>query len=162
MLTHLQVATTGGLGKDIWDVPFDSPDDKVTYTLQLFTALEKLYIPAIWSTKIAILLLYLRVFPDERFRHRVKICIWIYFATAFCLFWACLFKCWPVSYSWTFWDGEHHGSCSSMNAQGWANSALNIVEDLIVLVLPWPTIRKLNLSREKKIGITIMFGVGIL
>lgn len=154
--------SSAGLGKDIWQVPFSDSNDQVTYTLKLFTAFEKIYILAIWTTKMSILLLYLRIFPHSRFRVSVKFCLAFCAATAFCLFWACLFKCWPVSYSWTFWDGEHYGSCSSQNAQGWANAALNIFGDLYVMVLPLPTIWRMSLSKGKRFGIMLMFAVGIL
>lgn len=147
-----------GLGKDTWTVPFDG----ITETLRLFTALEKVYIPAVWITKISILLLYLRLFPDYIMRRNIKIGLALCSAAVFCLFWACVFKCWPVSFSWTYWDGEHVGNCSSMLAQGWANSSLDMFADIAVLLLPLPTIWKLRLSLEKKLSILSMFSVGLL
>ena len=64
--------------------------------------------------------------------------------------------------SWTYWDGRHTGSCSSMSAQKWANTVLNIIGDAIVLMFPLPFVWNLNLSLTKKLGVTAMFGVGFL
>lgn len=156
--TALVMLSYSGLGQDVWKVPFHN----ITETLKIFTALEKLYIPTVWVTKISILLLYLRLFPDMKFRKHIKICLALCAATVTCLFVACVFKCWPISMSWNYWDGEHSGKCTSMAAQGWANSSLNMFADIVVLILPLPTIWKLRLSIDKKLGITAMFSVGLL
>ena len=147
-----------GLGKDVWTLPFEN----ITRTLTIFTALEKIYIPTVWITKISILFLYLRLFPDQGLRRQIKVGLGLCAATVVCLELACVFKCWPISFSWNYWDGEHQGKCTSMAAQGWANSSLNMFADIVVLVLPLPTIWKLKLPMEKKIGIIAMFSIGLL
>ena len=154
----LVMLSYSGLGQDVWTLPFH----QITETLKIFTALEKLYIPTVWITKISILLLYLRLFPDTTMRLHVKICMAFCAASLFSLFWACVFKCWPISLSWNYWDGEHKGFCTSMAGQGWANSGLNMFADIVVLLLPLPTIWKLKLNAEKKYSIMAMFSVGLL
>lgn len=154
----LTMLSYSGLGQDVFRVSFHN----ITETLKIFTALEKLYIPTVWITKISILLLYLRLFPGSTLRRYIKICLALCSAAVVCLFVACVFKCWPISMSWNYWDGEHTGYCTSMAAQGWANSSLNMFADIVVLLLPLPTIWKLQLSIEKKLGITAMFSVGLL
>ena len=154
----LAMLSYSGLGRNVWTL---TPHD-ITKTLQLFTALEKVYIPCIWFTKISILLLYLRLFPDPKLRRNIKIGLGLCSVTVFALFWACVFKCWPISFAWNYWDGEHKGKCTSEAAQGWANSFLNMFADIVVLLLPLPTIWKLNLSTEKRMAIMAMFSVGLL
>lgn len=154
----LNMLSYSGLGRDVWTLPFSN----ITKTLKLFTALEKVYIPTVWITKISILFLYLQLFPGQTLRRQIKVGLCFCAATAICLELACIFKCWPISFSWNYWDGEHQGKCSSMAAQGWANSGLNMFGDIVVLVLPLPTIWKLKLPTEKKLGIIAMFSVGLL
>lgn len=153
----LSMLSYSGLGKDVWMLPFDN----ITETLKLFTVLEKVYTPTTWFTKISILFLYLRLFPDHVLRRMIKIGLGLCAASLVCLELACIFKCWPIGYSWTFWDGEHHGKCTSMSGQGWANASVNMFADIAVLILPLPTIWRLKLPTEKKLGITAMFSVGL-
>lgn len=114
------------------------------------------------STKIAMLLLYLKVFPDQNFRRvcfvMIGVCLAYMPATALATF----FNCTPVSYNWTSWTGETEGSCFSFNTFAWAQSSINIVLDLIIILLPIPQLWKLNMGRKKRIQIVLMFSVGLL
>lgn len=129
-----------------------------------FSILTYIYILLAWSTKISILLLYLRLFPDHTFRRVVKVTVVLCCITgiSFCV--ACIFRCHPIDFAWTFWDNEHKGRCSDIliSAQGWPHVSVNIFADLVVLVLPLPTLLKLNLATEKKLSVIAMFSVGIL
>ena len=127
-----------------------------------FAILTYFYILVAWLTKISILLLYLRLFPDHIFRLIAKIALVFCCLAGFAFFWACLLQCAPISLIWTFWDGEHKGKCASWAAQGWAHVVANIFADTFILLLPLPTIWKLNLPLEKKLGVMAMFSVGLL
>lgn len=157
--SHRAVSTTG-LGRDIWTVPFND----ITLTLEYFNILTYIYICLTWLTKVSILLLYLRLFPDVTFRNIVKGMI-----VSFGIIWVgfllgSILRCQPVSYAWKFWDGEHQGTCPDIlvSAQGWPHVAFNISADLIVLLLPLPTISRLNLPLEKKLSVMFMLSTGIL
>lgn len=147
-----------GLGRDVWTLPFDN----VTLTMLRFSILTYIYILVGWLTKVSILLLYLRLFPDHTFRILVKIGLVFCSLAGFSFFWACLLQCSPISLSWTFWDGEHKGKCANWAGQGWANVFITIFADVAVLLLPLPTICKLNMQMEKKLGVMAMFSVGLL
>lgn len=114
------------------------------------------------STKIAMLLLYLKVFPGQTFRRvcfvMIGVCLAYSPATALATF----FNCTPVSYNWTSWTGETQGSCFSFNTFAWAQSSINIVLDLIIILLPIPQLWKLNMGKKKRIQIVLMFSVGLL
>lgn len=127
---------------------------------KIYFADELMYITIISLTKVTILCFYLRVFPERKFR------IWVFctmgatilYMLAFLIVSA--FQCWPISYAWTHWDGEHHGRCQNVNAQGWAAAVINIVIDIVILVLPLRLIPKLNLHWKKKLQVSIMLSVG--
>lgn len=76
-------------------------------------------------------------------------------------FFIILFSCEPLEYFWHQWDGEHTGSCINTNAEIYSSSALNIVLDLCVLILPIPRLLKLEVSLPKKLGICLTFSVGL-
>jgi hypothetical protein len=69
-----------------------------------------------------------------------------------------IFQCRPLSYVWN--KNLHGGKCIDFNSATWANGAINILQDLIIIALPIPEVRKLQLGRKKKIGLYIMFGLG--
>ncbi|KAG6362028.1 hypothetical protein INS49_010257 [Diaporthe citri] len=122
---------------------------------------EILYMVALGLTKIAMLLLYLKVFPGQTFQRicfvMVAICLAYIPAAAL----ATAFNCTPVSYNWTGWTGQTEGHCFSFNTFAWAQSSINIVLDLTIILLPIPQLWRLNMGRKKRIQLVLMFSVGL-
>ncbi|KAF7552844.1 hypothetical protein G7Z17_g4018 [Cylindrodendrum hubeiense] len=65
--------------------------------------------------------------------------------------------CRPVS---AFWDKEAGGSCIPSNPSWYINAAGNIATDILILLLPLPIIRKLQLGRRQKYVLTSIFCLG--
>lgn len=130
--------------------------------MQLYFAVECLYVASIALTKISMLLLYLRIFPERYLR------IIFYSVLAFTSAWgiavlfANIFACSPMSHFWTRWDGEHEGQCISAEQLLWAHAIINIVLDVVIIGLPMPTLFKLNMRWGKKIGVVFMFAIGLV
>ena len=148
------------LGRDIWHIHFHD----ITKMLKWFYIGELAYIAATILMKISILLFYLRIFPRSRFTFVVKCMIGLttIIGTIFMFFSA--FQCWPISYSWTKWSGETHGSCTQVDIGVFIHGGMNMVLDLAILLLPLPKLRQLqlNYSWQKKARIFIMFSVGLI
>ena len=70
-----------------------------------------------------------------------------------------IFACIPVQ---SFWDRNIKGKCLDVGAIGFANSANAILQDLIILVMPMPSLFKLQMKRWRKIAVAFMFAVGAL
>lgn len=68
-----------------------------------------------------------------------------------------IFACTPVS---AFWTGE--GTCIDNLPAWYVNAAGNIITDLIVLILPLPVIKNLNLASHQKIILLGVFCLGFL
>jgi hypothetical protein len=66
-------------------------------------------------------------------------------------------QCIPIRIAWEKWDGEHHGRCINLNADGWCSAAVNIILDLIVIVIPIRELSTLAMSRRRKFGVMLMF-----
>ncbi|KAL4970603.1 CFEM domain-containing protein [Aspergillus stella-maris] len=147
-----------GLGTDLWFLPFGD----ITKFLHYYFAIETLYIASITLTKLSMLLLYLRLFPEKTMRMAIFITLGLTAAWGLSLLLSNVFSCTPVSYIWHSWDGEHEGSCISHEKVMWTHAITNIVFDVLIIALPMPTLLKLNMSMKKKIGVVIMFGVGLL
>ncbi|CAL3969420.1 unnamed protein product [Diplocarpon coronariae] len=147
-----------GLGSDIWTVSFDN----ITQILKIFWISEIVYFIAISLLKISFLLFFLRIFTDNRFRKAVcvlvviNILVAVLFVTTLCT------TCRPASYIWYQWDGEHPGKCGNLNALFFANAMINIALDLATLALPISQIINLNMSKKKKLSVSLMMSVGLI
>ncbi|ODH47291.1 hypothetical protein GX48_06632 [Paracoccidioides brasiliensis] len=144
-----------GLGKDIWNVPFDD----ITYILKIYYVQEVMYFATINITKVSILFFYLRIFPYQNFRIASWIVMGITIAYCLALILAALFQCTPVDMAWKNWDGEHQSArCSNINLISWISAAVNIVLDVVIIAMPAWELFGLSLSMKKKLQILLMFG----
>jgi hypothetical protein len=76
------------------------------------------------------------------------------------IFFMTIFSCHPVVF---FWNKDiQRGTCLNVNTLAYANSAMSIFQDLLIILLPLPVLVKLNMGRKKKIGVGFMFAVGSL
>lgn len=69
-----------------------------------------------------------------------------------------IFQCHPISFAWN--KSIPGGKCINFNAAAWTNAAFNILQDLLIIVLPISELRKLRLETKKKIELYLMFGLG--
>lgn len=72
--------------------------------------------------------------------------------------------CMPVN---AFWDvslggGNRSGHCLPDGLVWFTNAGLQIFTDLVIMIMPMPLIWRLQLPRLKKIGVILIFCVGIL
>jgi hypothetical protein len=129
---------------------------------QYFYIEEVLYAVALGLNKVAILLFYLRVFPQRVFRWCAFIMIGLNLAYSTAYAAAVVLQRRPLDGAWRSWDGEYAASCVSINQLGWSGAAVNIALDIGTLVLPLPVLTHLTMSLRKKIQIVSMFLVGFL
>ncbi|KAL4955810.1 hypothetical protein BDW69DRAFT_182177 [Aspergillus filifer] len=147
-----------GLGKDIWMIPFDDIN-KIHY---LFNVLTTLYPPCISLIKMSMLFLYLRLFPGNKIRIVTIITLILTTIWGIIYIFPNIFVCSPRSYAWTSWDGEHKGTCLNQTAIVVSHAIINIILDVWIICLPLPTLLKLKLKMTKKIGVCVMFLIGLL
>lgn len=171
---NMEAVANHGLGRDVWNVPFDDIQyilyigQSLRYNLSRLTELqvyfwgELTYLCVLSLTKISILFFYLRIFPHRDF----KCVVWALISANICYLLAfelsAIFQCSPVSAAWRRWDGEHPSKCNDINLLGWLSAICNIVLDLCILILPMPELHKLSMSPKKKFNIILMFSVGFL
>ncbi|KAJ9138178.1 CFEM domain-containing protein [Pleurostoma richardsiae] len=145
-----------GLGKDVWTLT----PEKITNFGRFFYIMAVLYFLLVMLLKMSLLFFYLRIFPDRLIRRLlwgtviVNSVVGVLFAVM------AIFQCHPISYVWTKWDGEHHGTCLNINGISWANAIISICLDIWMLAIPLWQLRSLNLNWKKKVGVGIMFATG--
>lgn len=71
-------------------------------------------------------------------------------------------QCMPVHLAWVGWAGEEQGRCVDFISATLANALVNIFVDFAMVAAPVYEITKLQLSRKKKVGVTMMFAMGLL
>ncbi|KIW54575.1 hypothetical protein PV05_06926 [Exophiala xenobiotica] len=152
---NLQAAHLG-LGKDIWNVP----PDNIDIVLKDFYIGEYLYFFIIVLTKLAVLAFYLKVFPQPYFQKAVYLVIGLCICYFVSFMFVLGFECQPLPFFWEQWRDPSAGTCININAGGWAAAAINIILDVSILTMPVPVILKLQISRQQKLQVLSMFGVG--
>ncbi|KAL5333213.1 hypothetical protein BJX70DRAFT_406476 [Aspergillus crustosus] len=157
-IAYPTVVRDGGLGKDIWNVPFDD----ITRIVYLFAISTILYPPCIALIKISMLLLYLRLFPGYYIRIATITTLTLTTCWGLIYTFITIFQCKPRTYMWMKWDGEHEGTCLDQHAILYSHAITNIILDVVVIALPLPTLLRLSLSIMKKLGICLMFVIGLV
>lgn len=114
---------------------------------------------ALGFTKLSILTLYHRVFVEKQFR-RILIGLMIYVALyTFATGIATILQCMPVERAW---NKAIPGTCVPFLTQWYSFAGLNMIAELTMFFLPMPMIKKLQLPRQQKIGLFMIFLVGLL
>ncbi|GME39099.1 hypothetical protein GTA08_BOTSDO04294 [Neofusicoccum parvum] len=125
---------------------------------QNFFLFQIFYKCVICFNKLAFLLLYLRVFQFHSFRVICLCSIGVVVAGSFSFIAATLFECIPIAYNW---NRQLPGHCINNSAFRWSWAAFNTATDVWVSVLPIPFIQRLQMTRTKKIGLIILFALGL-
>ncbi|KAK4160459.1 hypothetical protein QBC43DRAFT_381243 [Cladorrhinum sp. PSN259] len=146
--------TRFGLGKHVADLP---PTTNFAASLELFYFGEATYYVTVSLTKMSILFLYLRLIPSRGY----QIANWTMMAfvalTGICCTVAGIFQCNPIPKAW---HTDLEGTCFNQVALFLANAGLNILQDLIIYVLPVKTLWQLQLPRKQRVALVIVFVIG--
>ena len=116
------------------------------------------YLPAVVFPKLAIIVMYLRIFTNRLDR----IVCWLMGALMIANFVGSMVAGFVVCIPFEFlWDRTiPDGRCINIIAcYRWA-SFMNILTDVVMLILPLPMIWKMQSSKKVKIGPTITFATG--
>lgn len=122
---------------------------------------EFFYTAGITLPRLSILALYMRIFAKTIFAKGriavytvVLIMVLFYIVTVLLIF----LKCHPLAYMWdTSIPGGH---CLNINESNrWVNLP-NILIDVVILVLPFPVIWRLHISKNQKLGLAVTFLTG--
>jgi hypothetical protein len=71
----------------------------------------------------------------------------------------CFVECVPIERFWEIWRPGH---CFNRKARDLTTGGINIAQDVFILVLPQRVIWSLNMTGARKVGMSIMFSVGLL
>ncbi|KAG2416238.1 hypothetical protein HFD88_007431 [Aspergillus terreus] len=144
-----------GYGMHIWDLHVD----QVIIFKQYDLAEEDIYALGVWFVKTAILVFYLRLSPEKRFRkltYAIMIFVAVYSLLSILLF---TIGCIPVRAMWdvTLMD---QAKCIDQLSFVYANAAFNIFSDLATLILPIKICWTLQASMRQRVLLLVLFVMG--
>lgn len=121
------------------------------------------YAGSVSFTKLSILLFYRRLFErgTKWFHIRLAIASFLCIGYPVTIWGVASGLCRPASYFWTQFIGET-GECISINASFLSLTAINMVNDIVVLVVPLPEIMQLQMSFKRKIAVCGIMLLGSL
>ncbi|DAA79273.1 TPA_exp: Integral membrane protein [Trichophyton benhamiae CBS 112371] len=150
------IIESDGVARHSWDVPASVVTKsfiKRQFAQQMIVA------PALWATKSAVLVLYIRIFSSVRWISRVSYGlivltflvygINIILATVYCL-----------PRNGAPWDATAFARCAEPVTLAIFIGSFTVLADFIIFLLPFPIIRKLQMAQAKKVGLAIVFLVG--
>lgn len=111
------------------------------------------------SVKASLLLLYLRISPCTVFRRCVCFLLVLFAVDA--LAWSVLgsFQCLPIDHSWK-WTKPGH--CMNREFLYKAQGLWSLTEDIIIIILPIPTILRLQMHWRRRVLLILVFAVGLV
>lgn len=119
------------------------------------------YVLALGTIKMSFCLLYLHIFPGKKFRIGCWLLLAIFIAHTIAETLVVLFQCTPVHKAWDA-TGLVEGTCVNMNIFYYANFGIKLASDLALFTMPIPKVLQLRLSMGKRVGLAVMFGLGLL
>lgn len=125
---------------------------------KIILAVEVLYLTSAALPKVTILCFYLRVFTRRDARMTCYCLLGFVAATWFAYLLAAFLQCKPFAYQWD--KTIPGGHCIDIDTYDKTTSVPNIFTDLIMLVLPIPTVINLQTSRARKAECFLVFMVG--
>ncbi|KAI9847443.1 MAG: hypothetical protein M1838_000862 [Thelocarpon superellum] len=146
-----------GIGKHLWDVRLS---DFAPRFGQWFVAAAVLYDVFLFAFKMAILLLYRRLFSVNK-RFMIVAYTVMFFISSYTLagLFVIIFECSPY---WKVWDPQVPGSCLNTEASATTFAVFNVLTDVAVLLMPMPVVMKLQLERRIRWGLFFVFLTGAL
>ncbi|KAK7229958.1 hypothetical protein V2G26_002128 [Clonostachys chloroleuca] len=145
-------------GVDIWTLD----EDQITQAFKLFYAGESIYFLSLGLSKISVLWVYLRNFPNQLFRYAVFASMTLVALATAGLVFLHLFQCKPVHLVWDGWRTTGaQDLCLDKQLITYIAAGLSIFQDVVILLLPMPMVLKLRMHINDKWGILCMFTLGV-
>ncbi|KAF1957015.1 hypothetical protein CC80DRAFT_534987 [Byssothecium circinans] len=146
------IQVQNGMGRHIVEL---QPEHLVR-SLKAFYASILVYSLSLGLVKLSILLQYRRVFPTKKFQIASGVVMAIVIVYTAWSVLSNVFMCIPIRAFWT----KEKAKCLDQFTEWFVNAAINITTDFIIILLPMPVIRTLNLARKQKWALIGVFALG--
>ncbi|KAF2845690.1 hypothetical protein T440DRAFT_472469 [Plenodomus tracheiphilus IPT5] len=134
------------------------PPDNITTVLKLLVAFECVYCTGVGLVKLAILLMYMRIFPTKNFRIGAYILGFVTIGWVIAINFVSIFQCTPIEKAWL--GPAIAGTCINLKASFIGNAVPNILTDVAILAMPIAQVLKLQVSTAQRASLIFMFLLG--
>ncbi|KAJ5652021.1 hypothetical protein N7507_009447 [Penicillium longicatenatum] len=136
------------------------PDDVITNQLHYLWLSVPFYNLSLILSKLSALFLFIRIFRTKPFLLATYITMGFLIVAGLWMVLSGFIFCIPIS---DFWRASPSSTkhCLPKGPVWYSNAAMQIFSDIVIMILPMPLLYKLQLPRQQKIGIMLVFGVGI-
>jgi hypothetical protein len=125
---------------------------------QNFFASQFFWAFSITTFRLAILLLYIEIFPTVWFTYASYASASLVILFFIGSITTTLRLCKPVNFNW---DKTIQGSCGDEGTAELAAAAINMCLDFCIVLLPLPIVWRLQMSTHKKVAVTATFSMGL-
>ncbi|EMD66873.1 hypothetical protein COCSADRAFT_135290 [Bipolaris sorokiniana ND90Pr] len=152
--TGMVIQAENGLGQHI----FLLPPQQLTVFLKAVYITIPLYNVSLTFAKISVLFQYLRIFTTRNVKRICYVQLVIVIVYGLWATLSAIFFCIPIA---SFWDVNVKGKCLPNGLIWFTNAGINIATDIMIVIIPAPLIKRLQLSARQKIGLYLVFMVGL-
>lgn len=153
---------TGGMGKHSVELILSGEPWRLVTFAKLLIAWQILWCLSVTAVRLSMLHLYLYLFSSRKtFRTACYVMLATSYAWAVAELLVILLFCRPIEANW-YPVAAATGSCGNLEAAYISVHAANFAVDLSIALLPTFVLWELKLPTAKKVGIMLMFALGIL
>ncbi|KAF1983648.1 hypothetical protein K402DRAFT_338074, partial [Aulographum hederae CBS 113979] len=155
-----------GFDRDMWDVPY------YVYSKGAFWSwmIEMMFLLTTGFTKLSVLLLYRRLVAGtcgKKFKWSLWAAMGFVVACTVAFIPTLIFNCNPVQAHWLRFDIMYRGDykCAPRELERdltVVSAAFSVVTDFYSVILPARLLSKLQVPRRQKVGLYVIFGLGLL
>ena len=106
--------------------------------------------------KLSILRLYLTLFPGRKTRIAIMITMFAVVISSTVIIITQVSQCRPINRAW---NKDQKGTCLDLNMIALASAGVNIGQDTLILLIPFPILTNLTIALKQKIGMLFIFGL---
>ncbi|KAF3019292.1 hypothetical protein E8E14_007980 [Neopestalotiopsis sp. 37M] len=151
----------GGFTFDLAEIPERFGPDALTIFFKCMAAWPLLWNVCVLTSKLSVLAMYMTLMPVHRMIIAVR-CVGVFVILYnFSGFITGLAICRPYSKNYD-WQGTVKGECGDVKVYYEWLSAINVVSDVVILLLPLPFVYKLQMAFKKKMVLFSMFSIGFM
>jgi len=136
------------------------PIANTVFIAKQLIAYQAVYYAAMASVKLSYLWFYLRIFPQPEFRKWIWTCMGLVSGYWVGSMLQIFLICTPFEMNWN--PSIPGGHCASYNVAFVTIGIFNMITDLIIMLLPIPFIRNIQMAVGTKIGLVAIFSIGLL
>ncbi|KAF2447361.1 hypothetical protein P171DRAFT_409978 [Karstenula rhodostoma CBS 690.94] len=147
----------GAIGRHAWEISVE----KYVFYSKVILASPLLYAIGTCAAKMSLALFYRRLNPNKVFQGFVWFTLFVCPAAYISIFFSLLFACKPIAASWDpLLLALPTTVCLNRGGIYLSQALIGIITDVLLLMLPIPTVLKLQMPNKQKLGLVAIFAVG--